>query len=303
MAEPDPSAPALFDIGDLEPAPPTAPTPLVTPVFMDLEGPRYAYMFGFLQADGHLAPGTGRKGRLSVEINVRDVAILREFQQLTPYNSSITERVRSTNFAEQHHSATWTLCDLEARTRIDGLGLPYGRKSKRITPPRVEFSRRDYLRGIIDADGSIGHTGQGLPFVSLTTASAAVGAYLCRYAKVVTGAARQIGRNARDGVYNVVYTKEAAVQLAEHLYYPGCLSLARKRTAATSLASWERPATMRVRPPGRRWKPWEDRVLLSLDDDTASAAELGRSKASCSVRIWRLKTGQVPRPEDVPPGT
>ncbi|MGA5049312.1 hypothetical protein [Streptomyces arboris] len=300
MAEHDPSAPALFEIGDLAPAPPTT---RATSAFMDLEDPRYAYMFGFLQADGHLAPGTGRKGRLSVEINVRDITILREFQQLTPYNSSITERVRSTNFAERHHSATWTLCDLEARTRINGLGLPYGRKSKRITPPRVEFSRRDYLRGIIDADGSIGYTGQGLPFVSLTTASAAVGAYLCRYAKVVTGAARQIGRNARDGVYNVVYTKEAAVQLAEHLYYPGCLSLERKRTAASSLASWERPATMRVRPPSRRWKPWEDRVLLKLDDATAAAAELGRSEASCSVRLWRLKTGQVQRPEDVPPGT
>ncbi|CAD5962820.1 MULTISPECIES: hypothetical protein [Streptomyces] len=91
-------------------------------------------------------------------------------------------------------------------------------------------------------------------------AGKAVGAYLCRYAKVVTGAARQIGRNARDGVYNVVYTKEAAVQLAEHLYYPDCLSLARKQTAASSLAS-------------------------------------------CSVRLWRLKTGQVQRPEDVPPGT
>ncbi|MEU3208588.1 hypothetical protein ABZ702_32890 [Streptomyces cyaneofuscatus] len=300
MAEHDPSAPALFEIGALAPAPSTT---RATSSFMDPEDPRYAYMFGFLQADGHLAPGTGRKGRQSVEISVRDIAILPEFQQLTPYDSSITERVRSTNFAEQHHSATWTLCDLEARTRINGLGLPHGRKSKRITPPRVEFSRRDYLRGIIDADGSIGYAGQGLPFVSLTTASAAVGAYLCRYAKVVTGAARQIGRNARDGVYNVVYTKEAAVQLAEHLYYPGCLPLARNRMAATSLASWERPATMPVRPPGRRWKPWEDRVLLALDDDTASAAELGRSKASCSVRLVRLKTGQVPRPEDVPPGT
>ncbi|MCD9903701.1 hypothetical protein LUR56_34175 [Streptomyces sp. MT29] len=300
MAEHDPSAPVLFEIDALAPAPPTT---RATSTFMDLEDPRYAYMFGFLQADGHLAPGTGRKGRLSVEISVRDIAILREFQQLTPYNSSITERVRSTNFAERHHSATWTLCDLEARTRINGLGLPYGRKSKRITPPRAEFSRRDYLRGIIDADGSIGYTGQGLPFVSLTTASAAVGAYLCRYAKVVTGAARQIGRNARDGVYNVVYTKEAAVQLAEHLYYPECLSLARKQTAASSLASWERPATMRVRPPSRRWKPWEDRVLLKLDDAAASATELGRSEASCSVRLWRLKTGQVQRPEDVPPGT
>ncbi|MEV7495541.1 hypothetical protein AB0O08_32765 [Streptomyces anulatus] len=295
MAEHDTNAPPLFEIGDLLPAPSGGPA------FMDLKHPDYAYMFGFLQADGHLAQGTGHKGRLTVEINVRDIAVLHEFRRLTPYNSSITERVRATNFSAEHHSATWTLCDREARATINGLGLPYGRKSRKITPPRVEFSRRDYLRGVIDADGSVGHTGQGLPFISLTTASAAVGAYLCRYAKAVTGAARQIGRNARDGIYNVVYTKEAAVQLAGHLYYPGCLSLARKQTAASALASWERPADMPVRTPGRRWTPREDRVLLVHDDAESAAAELGRSEASCSVRLWRLRTGKVRCPKDDAP--
>jgi hypothetical protein len=47
---------------------------------MDLMVPEYAYMFGFLQADGHLAKGAGQKGRLTVEINAQDVALLREFQ-------------------------------------------------------------------------------------------------------------------------------------------------------------------------------------------------------------------------------
>ncbi|MFF1479315.1 hypothetical protein ACFVYD_17430 [Streptomyces sp. NPDC058301] len=51
--------------------------------FMDLEDPRYAYMFGFLQADGHLAQGTGQKGRLTVEISYRDIGILEEFRRLT----------------------------------------------------------------------------------------------------------------------------------------------------------------------------------------------------------------------------
>jgi hypothetical protein len=292
VAEHDPSAPGLFEVDELLSADTS---------FMDLADPRYAYMFGFLQADGHLAAGTGRKGRLTVEINVRDIAILHEFQRLTPYNSSITERVRSTNFSERHHSATWTLCALEARNKVNGLGLPYGRKSKRITPPRVEFSRRDYLRGVIDADGSVGRTSQELPFISLTTASAAVGAYLCRYAKKVTGARREIRRNARDKIYNILYTKEAAVELARHLYYPGCLSLARKQTAAESLLSWERPASMRVRPASRRWKPWEDRILLDLGDASAAATELGRSEASRSVRLWRLKMGQVEIPPPASP--
>lgn len=73
---------------------------------MDLEVPDYAYMFGFLQADGHLSKGTGQKGRVSVELSARDVGILREFQRLTPYNSSITGRTRTTNFAASHESSS-----------------------------------------------------------------------------------------------------------------------------------------------------------------------------------------------------
>lgn len=263
---------------------------------MDLTDPDYSYMFGFIQADGHLAAGTGRKGRLTVELNVRDIAILREFQQLTPYNSSIKERVRATNFSTRHHSATWTLCSLEARTVLNELGLPYGRKSRSIKPPRVDFSPRDYLRGVIDADGSVGRTGQGFPFLSLTTASTAVGAYLCFYAKKVTGTRRSIARNSRDGVYNILYTMEAAVELAEHFYYPGCLALPRKQASASSLSAWQRPPGLKPRAKNRRWKPWEDETLLRLGDAATAAVELDRTTASCSVRLWRLKSGQVSAP-------
>ncbi|MFI9100018.1 hypothetical protein ACIGXA_05805 [Streptomyces fildesensis] len=287
MVEHEPSA-ALFTLADLN-GDGTAP-------FMDLEDPRYAYMFGFLQADGHLAQGVGQKGRLTVELNARDIGILREFQQLTPYYSSIRERTRSTNFATSHHSAIWTLCSLKARTQLNRLGLPYGKKSVKVAPPRVRFSRRDYLRGVIDADGAVGYTGQGFPFISLTTASTALGAYLCYYAKTITGARRTIKRNTRDGIYNILYTKEAASQLGADLYYPGCLALERKRVAASSLAAWERPADMKVISDQRRWKAWEDRVLLKLCDAERAAESLGRTQKSCHMRLWRLRTGRVMMP-------
>ncbi|MFE2551682.1 hypothetical protein ACFXGI_24475 [Streptomyces sp. NPDC059355] len=270
--------------------------PSATARFMDLTDPRYAYMFGFLQADGHLSEQSRRRGRLTVEISVRDIHILHEFQRLTPYASSVSERVRGTNFSSQHHSATWALCALEARTTLNELGLPYGRKSATIMPPHLEFSRRDYLRGVIDADGSVGFTGQGFPFVSLTTASTAIGAFLCDYAREITGAERRIKRNARDDIYNIVYTKEAAMHLAEHLYYPGCLALLRKQTAADSLTSWQRPAGMRIAPPRRRWSQTDDRILLRLDDPAAAARSLDRTEQSCAMRLWRLRTGRVPMP-------
>lgn len=272
MADQDPSAPARF---------------------MDLQDPRYAYMFGFIQADGHLAQGAGQKGLLTVEINERDIHILRDFQALTPYYSSISERTRATNFAESHNSVTWTLCSLEARSTLNELGIPYGRKSKTIKPPRVEFSRRDYVRGVIDADGSVGYTGQGLPFVSLTTASTAVAAYLCHFAKKLTGSERTIKRNVRDGIYNILYTKEPAMELAAHLYYDGCLGLDRKKSKAAEIRSWVRPTDMRIAPPRRRWTPKDDETLLRLNDPAAAGIALDRTEQSCSMRLWRLRTGKV----------
>ncbi|MDQ0599893.1 hypothetical protein QF037_004238 [Streptomyces canus] len=264
--------------------------------FMDLTVPEYAYMFGFLQADGHLQQGVGQKGKLTVELNARDIALLRTFQKLTPYYSSVTERTRSTNFAETHSSATWSLCSLEARTKVNELGLPYGRKSKTIAPPLGEFSRRDYLRGVIDADGSVGYTSKGFPFVSLTTASTAIAAYLCFYAGKVTGTERSLKRNARDAIYNILYTNENAQKLAGDLYYTGCLSLERKQNAAESLGTWVRPTGMRIAPDRRRWTAHEDRVLLRLNNDAAAAKELGRTEKSCYIRLWRLRTGQVAMP-------
>lgn len=266
--------------------------------FMDLTVPEYAYMFGFLQADGHLQQGVGQKGKLTVEINARDIDLLRRFQKLTPYYSSITERTRSTNFAETHNSVVWSLCSLQARTKLNELGLPYGRKSKTITPPRGEFSSRDYLRGVIDADGSVGYTSKGFPFVSLTTASTAIGTYLSQYAEEVTGVERNIKRNTRDSIYNLYYAMEAGQSLAAHLYYPGCLSLERKRAAAEALATWLRPASMRSAHTRRPWKEWEDRILLELKSPKAAAEKLGRTAQSCNLRLWRLRTGQAPMPSD-----
>ncbi|WP_279329996.1 LAGLIDADG family homing endonuclease [Streptomyces sp. OS603R] len=265
---------------------------------MDLTVPEYAYMFGFLQADGHLEQGDGQRGRLTVEISARDIDLLREFQRLTPYSSSISERTRSTNFAATHTSATWTLCSLEARTILHTVGLPYGRKSDAIAPPSGSFSGRDYLRGLVDADGSVGRTSKGFPFVSLTTASTAIARYFCEYVQEVTGVHRAVKRNARDGIYNVMVAMEAAQRLAAKLYYPGCLALARKQTAAGSLATWGRPAGMRNAYTARRWTATEDRILLRLNSPTAAAEALGRTRQSCNLRLWRLRSGQVPMPSN-----
>lgn len=112
----------------------------------------------------------------------------------------------------------------------------------------------------------------------------------------MTGVGRTPGRNSRDGIHNVLYMMEAAQRLAADLYYPGCLSLERKHTAADSLSAWVRPTGMRAAYTARRWSDPEDRALLELNSPKVAADVLGRTVKSCDIRLWRLRNGLVPMP-------
>lgn len=256
---------------------------------MDLTQPEYAYMFGFLQADGHLAAGRGEKGHLSVEVSAVDREILLRFQDLCPYPSSVRDRTRDTNFKKNHTSSTWTMCSFEGRTLVWALGLPYGKKSETIRPPVVDFSERDYVRGLVDADGSVGFTRTGAPFISLTTSSDAIAEYFSEFCRSINGRTRNPRRNSRDQVFNITYFNEAATSVAAHVYHEGALALSRKADKASTLRSWERqPRPAVTRQPRRRWTAEEDATVVAHQPRVA-APLLNRSVASCRVRRAVLK--------------
>jgi hypothetical protein len=179
------------------------------------------------------------------------------------------------------------MCMLEGRTRLLELGLPVGRKSAIIAPPAEPFSHSDYLRGIIDADGSVGFTARGWPFISLVTVSPAIAIFTCAEILRVKGTVRTTRPNTRDGVMNILIATDPAVEFARWLYEGACIAMERKREAARAVTGWERPASMRARSNQRRWTPAEDAVVLSMSLKDA-AKILGRTKQSVSMRRWRL---------------
>ncbi|MEU8138784.1 LAGLIDADG family homing endonuclease [Streptodolium elevatio] len=257
--------------------------------FMDLTQPEYSYMFGFLQADGTLSAGPGDKGKLTVELSRTDREILLRFQELCPYPSSVRDRTRNTNFKDNHQASTWTMCSFEGRTMLFALGMPYGKKSQIIRPPTGPHRARDYVRGLVDADGSVGFTAKGPPFVSLTTSSDAIKDYFVEFCHGISGAERSPNRNRRDNVYNIVYFNEHAVAIAKALYYDGALALPRKAEKAAMATAWTRPpAQPRPRTPQRPWTPDEDAVVLTRKPRFA-AAILDRSAANCSLRASKLR--------------
>ncbi|WP_116953003.1 LAGLIDADG family homing endonuclease [Jiangella endophytica] len=260
----------------------------------------HAYFLGFFQTDGHLYAGRGRKGRAAIEISARDVDILYAFSDLFPdVPTSVTERVRATNFSPGYHSVVWGAQIQSFREELIALGVPVGRKSDTVRPPTVPFDTRGYLRGLIDGDGSVGFTGTGLPFVSLTTASEAIATFFCEQVLAITGARRTPRRNGRDGVFGPMVASDPAADLAAWLYPPGCLALARKSAAAQAVAAWRRPAGMRARPMSRRaWTREDDEVVRS--HTIKKAAELlGRTEKSVNIRRWRLRQSR-PEPAVAP---
>jgi hypothetical protein len=256
---------------------------------LDLTDPAHAYFFGFAQTDGSLYAGRGHKGRFAIELSVRDEAVLHSFSALFDVRSSVSYRERVTNFGP-HHAVVWTVCDLGFRRELIDLGLPAGRKSATIAPPVSPFSAADYLRGLVDGDGSVGFTRAGLPFVSFVTASQALAEFFCAQALAVTGAVRTPRRNTRDGVYNPMVARDPAAPFAAWLYPEGCLALDRKRESAARVATWTRPAGMRARPVSgsRRWTAAEDADVFTGSVREA-AARLNRSERSVTIRRVRLR--------------
>lgn len=263
---------------------------------LDLTIPEIAYLFGFLQADGHLSKGSRSRGRLSVEIKASDVDLLAKFKELIPVYSSISYRRRDTNFKKKYTSVIWSLCDRDVRDTLEVLGLPYGKKSSLVEPPQAPYSEMDYFRGFIDGDGSLGLTGAGFPFLSVCTKSHRwVSAYLDLIFRL-TGKAKKLNPNARDRIYTPCVYKEDAQAVVRELYYPGCIALTRKFDSSVRVLSWIRPKGMtKVTWERRRWSPKEDKVILnhSIQESTRI---LNRTKTSVRVRLSRLVHANIQVP-------
>lgn len=256
---------------------------------LDLRLPAHAYFFGFAQTDGSLSSGPGQRGHFSIELSVRDEAVLHSFATLFDVHSRVSCRERTTNFGP-HRSAVWSVSDLAFRRELVDLGLPSGHKATTVAPPVCPVSLPDYVRGLVDGDGSVGFTRTGRPFVGFVTASRPLAEFFCAQALAVAGAHRVPRRNARDGVFNLMVAGDPAAPFAAWLYPAGCLALSRKRESATRVASWTRPVGMRARPVSgaRRWTAAEDAIVFT-GSIREVASRLGRSERSVNMRRFRLR--------------
>lgn len=256
---------------------------------IDLTIPAYSYFFGFVQGDGSLYQNKANpnKGKLSIEVSIRDRDIVDKFCKLIE-GSTITYRSRSTNFSEDYNSIVWTMCHQSFREEMNRLGIPIGTKSDIVKPPVAPYCIADYWRGLIDADGSLGMTSDSLPFLSFITTSTDMAIAYEQFLFGLIGKRKTLNRNKRDNAYNIVVLREDAIKVVSFLYYPSCLGLDRKIGKAKEVMSWVRPNDMKKAPLRQLWTSEEDAIVLTNSQKDA-ATRLGRSVASVANRKKRLK--------------
>lgn len=257
-------------------------------MLFDVSDPPVAYLLGLLHTDGSHHGDINGKGKVTIELGVRDIDVLRALQPVIPCYSSITVRTRRTNFAETHTTATLAFFHQAIRRQLAGLGMPPGRKAQSVTPPNLDSSLSvPYLRGLLDGDGSVGFTARGYPFVSFVTDSEALVRFVEAEIFHLAHTRRRSGRNARDGAFNVMVTSLAAVSLASAVWGgPNEIGLQRKRDAAALVTAWAPPSS-RFGIRRKAWLPHEDALVMSLSPESA-AVQLGRTTQSVNMRRWRI---------------
>lgn len=255
---------------------------------IDFASPEMSYILGLFQADASMTRSSRNKGKIQLELSRIDRDLLITIKSLFNCNSSITDRTRNTNFKTGYKSSVLVICNKTIRDEMERAGLPYGKKSSIVGVPSCTISQVDYIRGLIDGDGSIGMTSNGFPFLSLVTDSEEIKEYFCMFLKDQTGKTKEVNRNTRDNIYNIIVYKEDAQIVASSLYYPNCISLLRKKKSSEDVLLWKRPSTMKkIDFTRKRWSSEDDKYLLSHSTEE-SMEFLKRTQKSVVIRRYRL---------------
>jgi len=255
----------------------------------------FSYIVGFLQGDGNYYKQSRNRGKVTIELSIRDKNIITKMiDNLSEYKCYYSERKRNTNFKDCFESCKLSIYEKRFRDEIEKY-IPEGNKSHIIEPPLKEdwFSSFDYLRGIYDADGSIGITGNNRPFISLCTDSKPLKQFVIRILNDNIGIVKRINRNKRDNIYNIVCYDEDAVNFADLLYNNSDMYLDRKFVSYKKIQSWVR-TTPKRKGTKKTWLPIEDKIIMnndySLDEKVIL---LNRSKSSIKTRIWRNNSNKT----------
>jgi len=249
-----------------------------------------SYLIGLAQTDGSLRSSSRNRGCFALELSVRDSDIIYKLQEIIPYKSYVKIRTRDTNFKDNYTSIALKVYEKEFRDFLVDNGVPYGKKSNVIKPLEDLSYEVDYVRGLIDGDGTVSFDKNGRPLLSLTTNSDEIRDYIVNYfANIIKEEPLGIKKNKRDNIYNICYCGIRAYEIIPTIYYDNCLSIDRKYNAALKIKEWK-PDYKKVF--CKDWSKEQDDIVLS-NSVQDSILKLDRTESSIKNRLFRLTHGKI----------
>ncbi|MCK9556172.1 hypothetical protein M0R19_07690 [Candidatus Pacearchaeota archaeon] len=184
-----------------------------------------AYAIGLLQTDGYncKADPNKKKGKIGLDISYRDNDMIYNLEKIFKpiCNVSIREDTKDTNFSKEFHYISLTIGNYDVRNFLTKY-IPIGKKKNIIVPPDFVLEdktlTKHYLRGYFDGDGSLGITSKNTPFISVCVVSDIIKDYILQNIFEVLNFKKNINRNKRDNIYNIVLFTKKAVTYASMLY-------------------------------------------------------------------------------------
>ena len=198
-----------------------------------------SYVYGLLLADGSLYLNTRNRGRVTLNISIRDKDIAIKLFNLIP-GSKIYERIKDTNFKKDFQSICFNNCHKEFRDWLIECGFPIKDKTNLASPPSCEYDELSFWRGFLDGDGSLGLTSRNIPYVSLVTISDIIKETYLDFLYRRYGWKKKSTKNKRDNAYNIMVINEKAVSLSRDLYCGSDLHIDRKYQKALEIQRWIR---------------------------------------------------------------
>lgn len=243
------------------------------------------YIYGLLLADGNLSLYTRNRGEVKLEVEEKDSDIIYKIQEDIS-EGEVSKRVRDTNFKKNFSCISYSNHQKEFRDYLMSRGFPAGKKSEIACPPTDNYSDKEFWRGFIDGDGSIGFTGQGFPYVSLITKSEEIYKAYTKFLKERFGIVKVLNKNKRDNCYNITVKNEDAILVATYLYSNAEIYLDRKYNKYLELLSWKR-----ILKKGSGKQSWTDEEIdyITTHNVEDSIKTLGRTEQSIKMKLYRLK--------------
>lgn len=249
------------------------------------------YVIGLFQGDGSLYENTRNRGKLQYNISIKDKDIIYKLYELFSKKvyCAIRTRVADTNFSKDFESIKFCIYNQDFRKELNKY-IPYGKKDMLIKPPLgvSDTNAPHYIRGLFDADGSIGVTKDNRCFWSFCTKSEDVKNFIISHIKHTLNLTKTINRNKRDNIYNIMLVNEHAINYSDILYKDASIFINRKHKEYSLFTDWKRSVLKRKGTP-KIWTVFEDEIILS-EKYTLEEKQvlLDRTESSIKTRLWRL---------------